>query len=64
MRTLRASANRVIAIALTAYATSSDAEHALASGFDRHLAKPIEFERLVGSIHELLAAGSSHTLER
>jgi signal transduction histidine kinase/ActR/RegA family two-component response regulator len=55
IRRLRAAGLDVVAIALTAYATEGDAQRALAAGFDRHLAKPIEFERLVANIHELLA---------
>lgn len=53
IRGLRAVRNRVAAIALTAYASESDIERALAAGFDRHLAKPIDFERLVENIDAL-----------
>jgi signal transduction histidine kinase len=53
---LRASGARIPVIALTARATESDARRALAAGFDLHLAKPIDFERLVENIDELIAA--------
>lgn len=53
IRGVRAERNPVAAIALTAYATPVDIERALAAGFDRHLAKPIDFERLVENIHAL-----------
>ena len=45
------------AIALTAHAMESDAARALAAGFDVHLAKPIDFERLVAKIDELIVPG-------
>jgi len=38
------------AIALTAYATPDDRARALAAGFQMHLAKPIEPEKLVTSV--------------
>lgn len=53
---LRAAGADIAAIALTAHATETDVARALAAGFDRHLAKPIEFERLVASIDELVVA--------
>jgi signal transduction histidine kinase/ActR/RegA family two-component response regulator len=56
IRALRRSGGAVAAIALTAHATEADVGRALAAGFDRHLAKPIEFERLVASIDELVVA--------
>jgi signal transduction histidine kinase/CheY-like chemotaxis protein len=56
IRGLRASRSDIAAIALTAHAAETDVERALAAGFDRHLAKPIEFERLVATIAELVAA--------
>jgi signal transduction histidine kinase/ActR/RegA family two-component response regulator len=56
IRELRASGSDVAAIALTAHATASDVERALAAGFDRHLAKPIDFESLVVSLDELIVA--------
>jgi signal transduction histidine kinase/CheY-like chemotaxis protein len=56
IRELRAAGSDLAAIALTAYATESDVERSLAAGFDRHLAKPIDFERLVTNIDELVVA--------
>jgi signal transduction histidine kinase/CheY-like chemotaxis protein len=59
VRKLRAlkSGARVLAIALTGRATSSDAAAALAAGFDLHVAKPVDFERFVPMIQRL----SAHT---
>lgn len=42
------------AIALTAYASQKDRQRILASGFDLHLAKPIEPELLITSIRSLI----------
>jgi CheY-like chemotaxis protein len=35
---------------------AADAERAFAAGFDRHLAKPIDFEHLVASLRDVLAS--------
>jgi signal transduction histidine kinase/CheY-like chemotaxis protein len=56
IRGLRAAGRDIAAIALTAHATEADVGRALAAGFDRHVAKPVEFERLVASIAELVVA--------
>ena len=56
LRGLRAAGIDVAAIALTAYSSDADIERALAAGFDRHVAKPIDFERLLGQIDELAAS--------
>ena len=45
----------VAALALTAYASERDRKQAADAGFDRHIAKPVEFERLVTSIESVLA---------
>jgi CheY-like chemotaxis protein len=45
-RTIRASGTRPYLVALTGYGQRSDRERALAAGFDEHLIKPIDFERL------------------
>jgi len=42
-----------VAIALTAYARSSDIAEALGSGFDRHLAKPVEPTQLLAMVASL-----------
>ena len=54
IRKLRAAGSAVPVIALTAHAMAADAARALAAGFDVHLAKPIDFERLVAKIDELV----------
>jgi CheY-like chemotaxis protein/anti-sigma regulatory factor (Ser/Thr protein kinase) len=59
IRGLRASGSQIPAIALTAYAMESDAESARASGFDLHVAKPIDFERMVVTIAALVAGRRS-----
>lgn len=41
------------AIALTAYAKEEDSQRALAHGFQRHLAKPVEPDQLITAIAEL-----------
>jgi CheY-like chemotaxis protein len=56
IRGLRGSGDDIAAIALTAHATETDVSRSLAAGFDRHLAKPVEFECLVASIAELVVA--------
>jgi CheY-like chemotaxis protein len=38
---------RVVAIAVTAYASARDRDMALAAGFDWHLAKPVDADELV-----------------
>ena len=49
-------ANRLPAIALTAFARMEDRESALAAGFQDHLVKPIEGQQLISRIAELLRA--------
>ncbi len=59
IRRLRASGApeaNIPAIALTAHAMEADAARAIAAGFDLHLAKPVDFERLLESIGDLVAA--------
>lgn len=58
IRKLRASGSDVPAIALTAHALAADADRAFEAGFDRHLAKPIDFEHLVASLRDVLATRS------
>jgi len=54
IRSLRASGNKIPAIALTAYATQADAEQAVSAGFDLHVAKPVDFQRLVASLTHVI----------
>ena len=54
LRSLRASACTLPAIALTAFATELDTQRALDAGFDVHLTKPISLDRLVDALTELL----------
>lgn len=44
----------ILAIALTAYAAESDEQQAIAAGFQRHLAKPVEPEELIKVIVQLI----------
>jgi PAS domain S-box-containing protein len=50
----------VILIALTGYGREQDRDSALASGFDRHLVKPVSPEALDGLVAELSAGRSAH----
>ncbi|HEY3026620.1 MAG TPA: response regulator [Pyrinomonadaceae bacterium] len=43
-------ARQIPAVALTAYATNDDRERALAAGFQLHVAKPVDPEKLVRSV--------------
>jgi PAS domain S-box-containing protein len=45
------------AIALTAYASVDDRERALTSGFNAHLAKPVNFEELLATIQRVTRNG-------
>jgi CheY-like chemotaxis protein len=47
------SARRVPAVAVTAFAGRQDRERALAAGFDEHLPKPVEPERLISLLEEI-----------
>jgi CheY-like chemotaxis protein len=40
-------------IAVTAYASDADRSHAIASGYDVHLSKPLDFSRLLATIARL-----------
>jgi len=56
VRQMPADASRKLpAIALTAYARRQDAEAAIAAGFDRHLAKPVEPAALIKAIKSVTA---------
>jgi CheY-like chemotaxis protein len=41
------------AVALTAYARAEDVERAISAGFQRHMAKPVDAERLIAMIRAL-----------
>jgi CheY-like chemotaxis protein len=53
-----AGGGRVPAIALSAFARESDRLDALQAGYDRHVAKPVEFEALVSAVADVVAARS------
>ena len=59
IRTVRALANqaeqRLPAIAVTVYASAAERDSALAAGYDRHVIKPIDPERLAAVIQELVS---------
>ena len=48
---------RVPAIAVTAFARGEDRQSALAAGFDEHLPKPVDPDRLVAVLAELVSRG-------
>jgi signal transduction histidine kinase/CheY-like chemotaxis protein len=54
IRTMEAGGRAIPAIALTAHTRAEDVEHALSSGFQLHLAKPIDSAQLVLSIASLV----------
>jgi two-component system CheB/CheR fusion protein len=51
---------RVIAIALTGYASQRDREAAIEAGFDVHVAKPVDFEHFVPLIARMTRAVRGH----
>jgi CheY-like chemotaxis protein len=57
-RRLRSSVNRrILLIAVTGYGQSEDRRRALEAGFDVHLTKPVESDRLEEAIAALGASG-------
>jgi CheY-like chemotaxis protein len=46
--------DRIVAVAITAYARPEDRERSLLAGYQMHLAKPIEARELVAGIASLL----------
>ena len=50
---------RIPAVAVTAFARAEDREHALAAGFDHHLPKPVDPERLITVLTQLIAHASA-----
>jgi len=49
------------AIALTGYASRKDRERALAAGYHRHMAKPIEQAEMVAAIASLVGRPQNYT---
>jgi signal transduction histidine kinase/ActR/RegA family two-component response regulator len=60
LRSLRALGLELPAIALTAYARREDADAARAAGFQIHIAKPVEAERLIDAVETLLKKRDVH----
>jgi len=58
IRRVREMGGRLPAIALTAYARKQDADQAIASGFDRHLPKPVAPADLVRAIKSVTVEAS------
>lgn len=58
MRRLRRRSIDIPAISLTAHAREEDRQHAFASGFQAHLAKPVQVPLLVATIQQLLTGES------
>lgn len=54
IRALPSESSRIPAVALTAFATERDRQRALASGFQIHLAKPVEARVLIQAIDQLV----------
>jgi CheY-like chemotaxis protein len=59
-REQRQSAPRVPAIAITAFAGRQDRERALDAGFDEHVPKPVEPERLISLLEEIASEARRH----
>ncbi len=59
-RRLREEGFEMPIIALTAYAMEDDRERCIAAGYDDHITKPIDREKLIGKINEWLAARPRH----
>jgi PAS domain S-box-containing protein len=55
---------QIPAIALTAYAGEFDQQLALAAGFQKHVAKPVEPDQLVEAIVTLMSQSTSHFKDR
>ena len=49
-------AERIPAIALTAFARPDDRDRALAAGYQVHMSKPFESKRLIAEVLKLVAA--------
>jgi PAS domain S-box-containing protein len=68
MRRIRAlpvsEGGRVPAIAVTGLASREDSRQAFAAGFQEHLSKPLQLDRLVEALSRLGPAGARHSPER
>ena len=53
--------SRIPAVAVTAFARAEDRDRAIAAGFDAHLPKPVDPERLVAVIAKLVAAAKARS---
>jgi signal transduction histidine kinase/ActR/RegA family two-component response regulator len=53
-----AQGGEILAIALTAYAGELDQQQALAAGFQQHLTKPLDANRVIATIAKLLSSAS------
>jgi CheY-like chemotaxis protein len=56
---LRVNADDLPAVALTAFSRHEDSRRALAKGFQKHLAKPVQVGRLIGAIRQLTGRQSA-----
>lgn len=56
IRSIRAQGGRVPALALTAYTRKEDVERSLSAGFQAHLGKPVDAEKLLTTIAKLAYA--------
>lgn len=51
------------ALAVTAFSSAADREHALAAGYQEHLAKPVDMVTLVAAVTRLIAVPPAPRLE-
>lgn len=58
-RLARTEGGEIPAISLTAHARDEDRRHAMAHGFQAHLAKPVDVARLLSTVRELAGATES-----
>jgi PAS domain S-box-containing protein len=58
VRRMPSDRGRIPAIALSAFARESDRQAALAAGYDRHVAKPVEVERLLAAVADVIGVRS------
>lgn len=53
MRRIRAKGNSIRGIALSGYGSAQDIKRSLDAGFEAHLTKPVDVERLVEAVRRL-----------